>query len=83
MSEFNFKSKRMKMDEYNERRRNSRKKKNPYPGTRGFGACSSNALLSNNGSELEKLCVKKRKRPPKSCSGGSLIPHLLLASVIY
>lgn len=75
MSECNPKSKRMEMDEYNERRRKYRKKDNPLFCTRGFGACSSDALLSNNGPDLEKGCVKKRKRLPESSSGGSLIRH--------
>jgi len=70
MSELNPKSKRMKMDEYNEKRRNSRKKENPLS-----GACSSNTLLNNSGPELEKVRGKKRKRVPKSPedSGCSLI----------
>ncbi len=62
-SELNPKSERMKMDEYNERRRNSRKKVNPFSGTRGFGACSSSALLSTSGPQSENVCGKKRKNP--------------------
>lgn len=71
------------MDEYNESRRNSRKKDIPFSGTRGFGACSSSALASNSGPELEKGRGKKRKRPLKSSSGGSYTTYLLFPSVKY
>ncbi|KAK4017491.1 hypothetical protein OUZ56_032803 [Daphnia magna] len=50
------------MDEYNERRRISWKKKNSFPGTRGFGACSSKVLLTANQPELENVSGRKRKR---------------------
>jgi hypothetical protein len=83
MSELNTKSKRVKMDEYNERRRNSRKKEIPFSGTRGFGACSSSALASKSGPELEKGRDKKRKRPLKSSSGGSYTTYLLFPFVKY
>ncbi|EFX68138.1 hypothetical protein DAPPUDRAFT_330344 [Daphnia pulex] len=72
MSELNPKSKRMKMDEYNEKRRKSRKKEIPFSGTRGFDACSSSALASNSDPELEKGRGKKRKRPLKSSSLGTI-----------
>jgi hypothetical protein len=63
MSELNPKSKRVKMDEYNERRRNSRKKEILFSGTRGFGACSSSALASKSGPEIEKLVERREKDP--------------------
>ncbi len=51
------------MDEYNERRRNSRKKEILFSGTRGFGACSSSALASKSGPEIEKLVERREKDP--------------------
>lgn len=62
MGESEPRGKLLKMDEYNERRRISWKKKNSFPGTRGFGACSSKVLLTANQPELENVSGRKRKR---------------------
>lgn len=64
MNDSEPKSKRMKMDEYNERKKVERRKRNPFPGTRGYGCCSSNAILNKTviGTELLKVSGEKRKR---------------------
>lgn len=61
MSESESRAKRLKMDEYNEKRRVASRKTNPFFGTRGFKACHSK-VLANNQPESENVKGRKRKR---------------------
>lgn len=42
-------------------------KKSPFPGTRGYGSCNSNALLNKTGIGAQLLKFRSEKRKRECC----------------